>query len=59
MRVQAPLFLQDNILAQPYHYDVHFHKQLKARLLEHKTPAQIIGESTSVSKATSLLSEGS
>jgi len=46
VRAQAPLFPEDNILAQPYHYDVHFHNQLKARLLEHNTPTQIIREST-------------
>jgi hypothetical protein len=46
LRAEPSLFPEDNILAQPYHYDVHFHNQLKARLLEHNTPTQIIREST-------------
>jgi hypothetical protein len=47
VRITEPsLFPEDNILAQPYRYDVHFHNQLKARLLEHNTPTRIIREST-------------
>ncbi len=40
------LFPEDNIAAIPYYYEVNFHNQLKARLLEHLTPTQIIREST-------------
>jgi len=41
-----PLFPEDRQAAKPYHYDVHFHNQLKARLLEYSVPTQIIREST-------------
>src|SRR3989338_6598920 len=40
------MFEEDNIVATPYHYEVDFHNQLKGRLLKHKTPIQIIREST-------------
>ena len=40
------LFPQENIDAVPYHYEVNFHNQLKARLLQHDALTQIIREST-------------
>lgn len=40
------LFAEQNITAQPYHYEVDFHNQLKARLLKHKILTQIIRETT-------------
>lgn len=43
---QPSLFPQDNIDAQPYHYEVNFHNQLKARLLGARVLTQIIREST-------------
>jgi hypothetical protein len=46
LRTQASLFVEDHVRALPYHYDVHFHNQLKARLLEHNAPTQIVREST-------------
>ena len=46
LKTQASMFQEDHKLAQPYYYDVHFHNQLKARLLSHNSPTQIIQEST-------------
>ena len=46
LKTQASMFQEDHTLAQPYYYDVHFHNQLKARLLSHNAPTQIIQEST-------------
>lgn len=43
---EPSLFEEDNILAVAYHYDVDFHHQLKARLLQHLAPTQIVREST-------------
>lgn len=40
------LFEEDNLQAEPFKYDANFHHQIKARLLEHKIPTQIIREST-------------
>lgn len=40
------LFEEDNLSAEPFKYDANFHHQIKARLLEHKIPTQIIREST-------------
>lgn len=40
------LFPEYNDLAKEYLYEVNFHNQLKARLLKHKAPTQIIREST-------------
>jgi hypothetical protein len=40
------LFREDNISAIPYQYEVNFHNQLKARILEYTIPTQIIREST-------------
>ena len=46
LQTQATFFSEDRIKARPYHYDVHFHNQLKARLLDHAAPTQIVREST-------------
>ena len=43
---QPSLFVEDNVAAIPYQYEVNFHNQLKARLLEYEIPTQIIKEST-------------
>lgn len=40
------LFEEHNIAAVPYVYEVNFHNQLKARLLEYDAPIQILQEST-------------
>lgn len=40
------LLREENIAAKYYQYDVNFHNQLKARLLEYHIPTQIIREST-------------
>ncbi len=40
------MFEEDNRAAQIYLYDLNFHNQLKARLLEHKAVIQVIREST-------------
>ncbi|TWT44376.1 hypothetical protein RAS1_07900 [Phycisphaerae bacterium RAS1] len=43
----APLlFEEENKLAKPYEYELNFHHQLKARLLSHNAPTQIIRETT-------------
>jgi len=43
----APTLFEDlNIASKPYEYEPHFHNQLKAKLLAHKIPTQIIREST-------------
>ena len=45
--IRAPsLFPEDNLLAEVYKYDAQFHDQLKARLLQHMVPTQILREST-------------
>lgn len=45
--IAAPsLFEQDNLEAEAYRYDAQFHDQLKARLLQHTVPTQILREST-------------
>lgn len=46
VQTQPLLFPQANLEAIPYQYEVNFHNQLKARLLEHKVTTQIIREST-------------
>lgn len=46
LRNQRSLFQEDQFLAQPYYYEVHFHNQLKARLLGHNVPTQVVQEST-------------
>jgi hypothetical protein len=40
------LFDEENVEATPYLYEPNFHNQLKARLLGHDAPTQIIREST-------------
>lgn len=40
------LWEEENQAAKPYHYEVSFHNQLKARVLDHYQPTQIIREST-------------
>lgn len=40
------LFAEANVLAKPYHYELNFHHQLKARLLAHNAPTQIIRDTT-------------
>lgn len=40
------LFDEDNVAAEPYKYDAHFHDQLKARLLPYMITTQILREST-------------
>jgi hypothetical protein len=42
---EPSIFPSDNEAAQPYHYEVDFHNQLKARLLG-QAPTQIVREST-------------
>lgn len=42
----ASLFEEQNVDAEPYHYEVNFHNQLKARLLKHDALTQIIRETT-------------
>lgn len=45
--VRAPsMFPEDNAAAEPYRYEVDFHNQLKARLLDQKVVLQIVREST-------------
>lgn len=40
------MFSEDNSAAEPYQYEVDFHNQLKARLLDQKVVLQIVREST-------------
>ena len=40
------MFAEDNAAAEPYRYEVDFHNQLKARLLDQKVVLQIVREST-------------
>jgi hypothetical protein len=46
LQIQPSLFPEDNVAAIPYQYEVNFHNQLKARLLDYSVPTQIIREST-------------
>lgn len=46
LKETSSLFEADNIAAIPYDYEVHFHNQIKARLLEDRVTTQIIREST-------------
>lgn len=46
LQVQPSLFTDVNVEATPYLYEPNFHNQLKARLLTHDAPTQIIREST-------------
>jgi hypothetical protein len=43
---EPTFFADENQVAEQYEYDVNFHHQLKARLLEHKVPTQIVRETT-------------
>ena len=45
-RSSPSLFEEDNQAAIPYQFDVNFHNQLKARLLEHNALTQVLREST-------------
>ena len=45
--LNAPTLFDDwNVAAEPYHFDVNFHNQLKARLLGKRMITQVIREST-------------
>ena len=46
LQMEPSLFHQENVEAAPYLYEPNFHNQLKARLLAHHVPTQIIREST-------------
>ncbi|MBA3712814.1 MAG: hypothetical protein H0W76_10250 [Pyrinomonadaceae bacterium] len=46
LQIAPSLFNEENLAAIPYHYEVNFHIQLKARLLEHKVLTQILRETT-------------
>ncbi len=46
LRLGPSLFPEDEVASAPYHYDVDFRNQLKARLLGHGAPTQIVREST-------------
>src|SRR5262245_60836967 len=43
---EPSLFAEDNAAAVPYQYESDFHNQLKARLLSHQVPTQIVRERT-------------
>jgi hypothetical protein len=45
-RTTPSLFVEDNERAVAYQHEVDFHHQLKARLLAHSVPTQVIREST-------------
>ena len=44
--IEPSIWEEDNIAAKPYAFEANFHNQLKARLLKHTIPTQIIREST-------------
>jgi len=46
LQIEPSLFVQENVEATPYLYEPNFHNQLKARLLGHDAPTQIVREST-------------
>jgi hypothetical protein len=46
LQTEPSLFDEVNVAATPYLYEPNFHNQLKARLLGHDAPTQIIREST-------------
>ena len=46
LQSEPSLFAEINVEATPYQYEPNFHNQLKARLLSHDVPTQIIREST-------------
>ncbi|MCA9457809.1 MAG: hypothetical protein KC587_14185, partial [Nitrospira sp.] len=43
---EPSLFEEDNSLAEIYHYELNFHNQLKARLLDTKAVVQVVRETT-------------
>lgn len=43
---QPGLFEEDNVSAELYLYELDFHNQLKARLLEHRAAVQVVRETT-------------
>lgn len=43
---EPSLFSEDNVASEIYSYDLNFHNQLKARLLQHKVVIQVIRETT-------------
>lgn len=43
---QPSLFEEDNTIAELYSYELHFHNQLKARLLDTKAVIQVVRETT-------------
>lgn len=45
-QVYPSMFEDDNVAARPYHFDLNFHNQLKARLLQHSVLTQVLREST-------------
>jgi len=44
--IAPSLFIEENVEAEPFKFDAHFHDQLKARLLPHAVATQIFREST-------------
>ncbi len=46
LNVQPSMFIEDMIAAEPFKYEVDFHNQLKARLLDKQAVLQIVREST-------------
>lgn len=56
LQVEPSLFPQENVEATPYLYEPNFHNQLKARLLGHDAPTQIIRESTIAHRDPEFLS---
>jgi hypothetical protein len=46
LQVEPSFFEEDNVAAIPYNFEVHFHNQLKARLLQDKILTQVIRETT-------------
>jgi hypothetical protein len=46
LKVMPSLFEEDNQAAEIYGYDLHFHNQLKARLLNAKAVVQVVRETT-------------
>jgi hypothetical protein len=46
IRQPSLLFQHDNVAAEIYRYELNFHNQLKARLLENKVAVQVVRETT-------------
>jgi hypothetical protein len=57
LQVEPSLFAQENLEATPYLYEPNFHNQLKARLLGHDAPTQIVRESTIAHRDTEFLNQ--